>query len=269
MTTILLTGATDGFGKYAATQLAGGDNVLLLHGRNEDKLDALVSALRGSDAPARLVPLVADLADLDQVAGLADEVSAHAGSLDVLVNNAGVGFGTPNSAREVGAQGYELRLTVNYLAPYLLASRLLPLVRSRIVNVASLGQVAIDFDDLMLEQDYSGINAYRRSKTALVMETIDLARDLAGRGVTANAVHPATFAATSMVIEAGVQPVSTVADGGDSILFLATDPSLDSVSGEFFNMTTRARAISQVYDAAARSRLRQLTEGLLKGYLRA
>ena len=108
--------------------------------------------------------------------------------------------------------GYELRFAVNYLAPFLLTRRLLPLIErsapARIVNVSSAGQAPIDFDDVMLERAYSGIQAYCQSKLALVMFTFDLAEELEGTGVTANCLHPGTYMPTNMVRGAGVEPVT-------------------------------------------------------------
>jgi NAD(P)-dependent dehydrogenase (short-subunit alcohol dehydrogenase family) len=92
----------------------------------------------------------------------------------------------------VRADGLELRFAVNYLAGYHLTRRLLPAITGRIVNMSSIGQFPIDFDDPMLEHDYSGINPYRQSKLAQIMFTIDLAAELTSTGVTVNGLHPAT-----------------------------------------------------------------------------
>ena len=141
-------------------------------------------------------------------------------ALDVLVNNAGIG--TAGNAREVSADGFELRFAVNYLAGFLLTRLLLPLLEkrapSRIVNVASAGQQAIDFDDVMLTRGYSGVRAYCQSKLAQILFTIDLAEELKDRAVTVNALHPATYMDTTMVRLSGARPMSTVEEGGEAIL---------------------------------------------------
>ena len=108
----------------------------------------------------------------------------------------------PAAAREESADGYELRFAVNYLAGYLLTRRLLDAARlapARIVNVSSAGQAPIDFDDVMLERDYSGVRAYCQSKLAQIMFTFDLADELRGSGVTATCLHPATYMPTKIV----------------------------------------------------------------------
>ncbi len=181
--------------------------------------------------------------------------------LDVLVNNAGIG--TAGNAREVSADGYELRFAVNYLAGFLLARLLLPDLKkrapARIVNVASAGQQTIDFSDVMLTRGYSGGRAYRQSKLAQILFTIDVAEELNGRNVTVNALHPATYMDTTMVRASGAQPISTVAEGGEAILELVASPALEGRSGLYFNGKREAQADAQAYDPAARKRLRALS----------
>jgi NAD(P)-dependent dehydrogenase (short-subunit alcohol dehydrogenase family) len=169
---------------------------------------------------------------------LVGEVEETTQRLDLLVNNAGIGRGRPGGGPEQSADGYELRFAVNYLAPFLLTHLLLARLRrsapARIVNVASAGQIPIDFDDVMLERQYDGMRAYRQSKLALVMFTFELAQRLRADGertVTVNALHPATFVNTKMAYEAAIAPVSSIEDGVEATMHLAVSPELDGVSG--------------------------------------
>jgi NAD(P)-dependent dehydrogenase (short-subunit alcohol dehydrogenase family) len=259
MTTVLVTGATDGLGRALATRLAGEGATVLAHARSEERGRDTIGNLLDGPGDVRLV--VGDLASLGAVRALADQVPER---LDVLVNNAGIGFA---GGREESKDGYELRFAVNYLAGFLLTAllrdRLAAAAPARIVNVASLGQQAIDFDDVMLEDGYDGARAYRQSKLAQIMHAFDLAEELEGEGVTATALHPATFMATKMVTDAGVEPLSTVEDGLEATWRLAADPALDGVTGAFFNGTSEARADAQAYDPDARRRLRELSERLV------
>jgi NAD(P)-dependent dehydrogenase (short-subunit alcohol dehydrogenase family) len=201
------------------------------------------------------------------VRALAERLARDQEHIDVLVNNAGIGTTLPGGgARQESEDGYELRLAVNYLAPFLLTRRLLPTLRrsapARIVNVSSAGQASIDFRDVMLEHHYTGVQAYSQSKLALVMFTFDLAEELTGTGVTANCLHPATYMPTKMVLAARGSGVSTIEEGVRATTHLITGPELDQVSGRYFNGLREARAESQAYDRQARLKLRQLSEQL-------
>ena len=259
--TIVITGATDGLGKGIAEELAPTGARLILHGRNEEKGQALLEELRPR-ATGEVEWRLADFASLDDVRGLVDELLDEQ-RIDVLVNNAGIGTAGP---REESEDGYELTFQVNYLAPFLLTRGLLPLIKSsapsRIVNVSSAGQAPIDFDDVMLEEHYSGVQAYCQSKLALVMLTFDLAEELEGSGVTANCLHPGTFMPTNMVRTAGIDPVTPLEDGVAATLRLITSPEVDGVNGHYFDGTSESAPHPQAEDPEARRRLRELSEEL-------
>jgi len=260
--TVLITGSTDGVGRYVAGKLAAGGAKVLIHGRDAARAEALISDIKrsGHDAPKFYQ---ADLSSLAGAGRLADAVLADHSRLDVLVSNAGIGSQNQGPQRQTSADGHELRFAVNYLAGFLLVHRLLPLLKaaapSRIVNVASLGQHPIDFDDVMITKNYSGSRAYAQSKLSQIMFTIDLAEELKGSGVTVNALHPATYMNTTMVRAGGITPISTVEQGGDAILRLVADDDVAGKSGLFFNGKSEAKANPQAYDAAARKRLRELS----------
>jgi NAD(P)-dependent dehydrogenase (short-subunit alcohol dehydrogenase family) len=260
---VLVTGATSGLGRYLAQQLARSGWSVLVHGRDPERTNELADELGGG---AR--PYVADMASLAAVRRLAEQVREDVPRLDVLVNNAGIGFGPPDSARQVSQDGHELRFAVNYLAPVLLTQLLMPLLTasapSRIVNVGSIGQIGFDPHDAEFEHGYNGLDAYRRAKLALAAFTFDLAGELRDAKVTVNCLHPATFMNTAMVIEGGIEPTSTVEEGGAATMRLITDPSLDGVTGEFFNGQVAARALPEAYDEGFRRDLREVTGRMLR-----
>jgi len=264
--TVLVTGSTDGVGRVVARRLGAAGARVLVHGRDPDRGESVVRDIRGEGGAADF--LSADFCSLAEVRRLADTVQAQQTRLDILVNNAG----TTTVTREVCPAGHELCFTVNYLAGFLLTRLLLPLLArsapARIVNVASAGQQALDFENIMLTRDFSGLRAYRQSKLAQILFTIDLAREIAGSEVSVNALHPATFMNTTMVRRAGVQPASSVNAGADAILNLAVSPELDGRSGLYFEGLREARAAPQAYDEAARRRLRDLSLELTAQYLR-
>lgn len=264
--TVLVTGATSGLGRALAERLATAGATVIAHGRDAERLTRTRAEI--AEATGREVDTVqANLADLAQVDRMANEVLDRYPQLHALVNNAGVGFGPPGGVREVSADGIELRFAVNHLAGYLLAqrlaNRLVASAPSRIVQVASAGQLALDPNDPFTEQDYDGVTAYRRSKLAQVMASYDLAADLVGTGVSVNAVHPAIFMDTAMVRESGHAPVSSVEEGVEAVARLVTDPELDGVSGRYFHGTREAQPDPQADDPAVRSWLRGLSDALV------
>ncbi len=260
----LVTGATSGVGRVVARRLGRDGWTVLAHGRDEARGAALVREIESAGGKARFYR--ADLSSLAGVRRLAATVAGDHPLLHLLVNNAGIGSGSPGAGREASADGFELRFAVNYLAGFLLTRLLLPnllaAAPSRVVNVASLGQRDIDFDDVQLERRYAGSDAYRQSKLAQILFTIDLAEELKDRGVAVTALHPATYMDTFMVRQAGHTPISTVDEGADAIMNLAVGEAGRNRSGEFFNGLKPARANAQAYDKKARERLRRLSLSL-------
>jgi NAD(P)-dependent dehydrogenase (short-subunit alcohol dehydrogenase family) len=260
--TVLITGSTDGVGRYVAAKLAAAGAKVLIHGRDTARAETLIDEIKRAGHTAPLF-YHADLSSLSEARQLAEAVTAGHRRLDIFISNAGIGSQNEGPERQTSKDGYELRFAVNYLSGFLLANLLLPLLKvsapSRIVNVASLGQHPIDFDDVMITKNYGGSRAYAQSKLAQIMFTIDLAEALKGSGVTVNSLHPATYMNTTMVRAGGITPMSTVEQGGDAILHLATGDDVADKSGLFFNGMNEAKANPQAYDAAARKRLRALS----------
>jgi NAD(P)-dependent dehydrogenase (short-subunit alcohol dehydrogenase family) len=266
----LVTGATAGLGRAVAKALAEQGMHVLVHGRDAGRAAAVVRQIResGGAAGSRL----ADLGSLERTRTLAEQVRAEHGAIQLLVNNAGVGVGRPPyRRRRLSADGHELCFAVNYLAPVLLARRLVPALvtgaPARIVNVGSVGQAPVDFDDLRMDADYAGTQAYFRSKFALAAFTFDLAEELAGTAITVNCLHPASLMNTHMVRQALIPPMSTVATGVKSVLNLAVGPAGATLTGRYFDGTAEARAHEGTYDPAVRSRLRIVTAELLSPFL--
>jgi NAD(P)-dependent dehydrogenase (short-subunit alcohol dehydrogenase family) len=263
-TTVLITGATAGIGALAAEALARAGARLWVHGRDVEKVGQSVAELSRHGGPVR--GLVADLSSLEQTARLAAEVARDVPELQVLINNAGVGFGRDRRLRELSQDGYELRFAVNYLAPYLLTEQLLArgLPERAVLNVASIGQEPLDFGDLMTSHEYDGLRAYRRSKLALVTWTFELARRQPGLAV--HALHPGTLLDTNMAREAGITPLGPASIGAGAIMHVLEHALGGGASGLYFDVQTPARAHAQAYSESAQAQLRQESEELTRRF---
>jgi NAD(P)-dependent dehydrogenase (short-subunit alcohol dehydrogenase family) len=260
--TALITGSTDGLGRQVALRLAESGFRVLVHGRDRERGKIVEQEVRAAGGSAHF--LDADFASLAAVRELSERVMRESASLELLINNAGIGTGPRASGRATSVDGYELRFAVNYLAGFLLTDLLLPLLvksaPAQIVHVASAGQYPLDFTNVMLTRAYSGMRAYAQSKLAQVMFTFDLAQQLTGTEVAANCLHPASLMDTRMVRETGTQPTSTVEEGTRAVMALALSPQ--GQTGMYLNGTQPARAHEQAYEEAARARLRILSREL-------
>ncbi|MBB6735266.1 SDR family NAD(P)-dependent oxidoreductase [Cohnella zeiphila] len=264
---VLVTGATDGIGKKTATDLARLGATVLLHGRNPDKCEAVRKEIARRTGNDRLRRYVADFSSLSEVRRLAEELAAQEERLDVLINNAGIGSGKlSDKRRALSPDGYELRMAVNYLAPFLLTLLLLPILRSsasaRIVNVASIGQSRIGLDNFMLERGYDPFDAYKRSKLALVAFTFELAERLMADRIAVNCLHPGSLLNTKMVRESIPIGFGSVQSGADCVVRLATAPELADETGKYYDKKRESSADPQAYDRDFRKRLWQLSERL-------
>ncbi|HEY8583752.1 MAG TPA: SDR family NAD(P)-dependent oxidoreductase [Capillimicrobium sp.] len=255
---VLVTGATDGIGRAVAEHLVATGCTVLAHGRDPERLAAL-------DGVARTYR--ADLSSLDEVAAMAEAILEAEPRIDALVNNAGIGFTIPGGpGRSMTPSGIELRFAVNYLSGYALTRRLLGRLResapARIVFVSSMGQQAIDFDDVMLERGYSGARAYCQSKLAQILLAFDLADELAGTGVTATALHPGTYVGTKLVVDEGITPLTAMDEAVAAVSRLAVGDDVEGVTGRYFVLQEESEPDPQARDPEARRRLRELSRAL-------
>jgi NAD(P)-dependent dehydrogenase (short-subunit alcohol dehydrogenase family) len=260
----LVTGATGGLGLATAEGLARRGAEVILHGRNEAKLNAATQFIRERTNAGKLRGVVADLSSLDEVRRLGAELNERAGPLHVLVNNAGV-FG-PGKTRD----GFDLAFGVNHLAHFLLTNLLLEKIRhsapARIVCVASVAHEGRPLDPETLDgpKGLFGLAAYGRSKFANILFANELARRLDGSGVTANALHPG-LVSTGM-LNAPPPPASWVIplvrrfalspeQGAKTSIYLATSPEVEGVSGGYFVKCRQVAPDPRTQDVALARRL--------------
>ena len=267
--TCLVTGATSGIGRETALRLAMLGAGVIMVGRDAERGAAAAAEIRRRVLSARVETLTADLSSLAQVRRLAGEVLARHDRLDVLVNNAGV----IAVRRQLTADGLETMFATNHLSPFLLTSLLRGLLErsapARVVTVASAAhkQVrTIPWDDLP-----RGAPAYPLSKLLNILFTAELARSLAGTGVTANCLHPG-FVRTALGRDVTGLPGSVVrlvlrfrpgpAAGAETPVYLASSPEVAGVTGEYFVKRKPAEPSALARDARAAARLWTLSEEL-------
>jgi retinol dehydrogenase 14 len=257
MTTILLTGATDGIGRQTADDLVERGAQLVIHGRSREKLDRVTSELQAKRSGSVVASLVADLSRLDEVRRLAADAAAIEPGIDVLLANAGVFM----NERVVTKDGYEASFAVSHLAHLLLAQLLLPTLRrssdGRVVFVASVAHQRgrIDFDDYHFEkQPYGAYEAYARAKLANVMTAAELARRLGGSPAVFS-LHPGVVSTKLLREGFGMQGPDSHEEGAATSVHLALDPEVRAHSGRYFVKKAVAATNPIVGDTAATARL--------------
>ena len=228
--TILVTGATDGIGLETARKLVAQGHLVLLHGRNAEKLETCRAELAQSGP---VESYQADLSNLAAVEELARAVTARHACLDVLINNAGV-F---NISNPLTSDGLDVRFVVNTLAPYLLTQRLLPLMAptGRVVNLSSAAQAPVDIGALSGGTTLGDVPAYAQSKLGITMWSWHLADRLGDQGPAVIAVNPGSLLGTKMVKDAFGTSANDISIGADILVRAALDESFSNASGRYFD----------------------------------
>ncbi|NHX37795.1 MULTISPECIES: SDR family NAD(P)-dependent oxidoreductase [Halolamina] len=274
---VVLTGGTSGIGRIAATELADAGWTVAVVGRDRSAGESLAG--EPSTAPGTIRFHRADLATQARVRSLADELRDAYHGIDALVHNAGLS----GSDRVETADGIERTFAVNYLAPYLLTHELLDTVRAsapaRIVTTGSElhRRATLDFENLQFETDYDALQAYARSKLALVAFTLELAARLpADSGVTANSFHPGFVQSTGLFRDAsrrtrllvrlaGLVPGvgTTPQAGADRLVRLVTDPTFGDRTGVYVAGDGIEEPADEAADPARRERLWERSAALV------
>lgn len=270
---VLITGATSGIGEAAATELAAWGASIVAVVRNRRRGEETLAQIRATTGNEQLELLVGDLAAQADVRRVAREFKERHDRLDVLINNAGGVFGS----RRVTSDGLELTFALDHLAYFLLTNELLDVLKastpSRIVSTSSDAstQGSIELDDLQLERGYKPFRAYSNAKLANILFTFELARRLAGSGVTANCVHPGFVRSGFGSGLGGPMRLGTKAaqlfarrpeKGAETIVYLASSPAVASVTGKYFFDKQPKTPPAAAVDVALARRLWAMSEQL-------
>lgn len=261
--TILLTGATDGIGLVTAKKLVSQGHVVLLHGRNADKLASVQQELTALQS-GRVESYLADLSDLNAVEALATAVAEQHDTLDVLINNAGI----LKAPEPLLPNGRDIRFEVNTLAPYLLTQRLLPLLGTdgRVVNLSSAAQAPVNVKALAGGVRMDDMEAYAQSKLAITLWTRALAQQHAD-GPMIVAVNPGSLLASKMVKEGFGMNGKDINIGANVLLQAALSDEFAAASGQYFDNDAGRFALPHrdALDDAKVAEVMQAIEAVLAG----
>lgn len=237
---VMVTGANSGMGKEISLGLARTEATLVMVCRDPERGETSRADVKQQTGNRNVELLIADMSSQQSIRDLVQEFESRHDRLHVLVNNAGASL--PSRVETV--DGLETIFATNHLGPFLLTNLLLPVLTgsapARVVTVSSGAQAMakLDFDDLQGVRSYNEIRVYNQSKLANIVFTYELARRIAGSGVTANAVEPG-FVKTNLKVPFPYSIFSFMrgkaVDGAKPTLFLASSPEVEGVSGKFFN----------------------------------
>lgn len=274
--TCMITGANSGLGKATALGLAKMGATVVMVCRNRGRGEAALAEIKVEGGNEAVDLMIADLSSQVSIRQLVDDFKDRYQRLHVLINNAGLYL----TKRTVTADGIETHFAVNYLAAYLLTNLLLDVLKAsapaRVVNVSGTyhRKGTINFNDLMLEQDYSAGKANAQAKLALVLFTYELARRLEGTGVTANTLHPGSVATGLVEKDPDYPPLlrflyklfkpflASPEKGARSPIYLATSPEMEGVTGKYFEKMKETQSSPESYDVGTATRLWEVSAEL-------
>lgn len=268
--TVVITGATSGIGEVAACTLAQQGARIVLIARDRARGEHTLKRIETVAPDLHHVVHYANLSRLAEMKRVAEVLAGSEPRIDVLINNAGALFGT----RQVTGDALEMTFATNHIAYFvvtnLLLARLQATPGARIVSTASEAhrRAKLDFSDLQLEKGYSGFGMYGRSKLMNILFTRELARRLAGSGVTANCLHPGFVATrfadasgglTSLVLKGAKKFALTPAEGAKTLIYLASSPEVDGVTGKYFEKCKEATPTAEAQNDADARRLWEIS----------
>ena len=269
MKTVLITGSTDGIGKQTAVILAQKGFSIVVHGRNEDGCKQTVREISSLTGAKNLDYFVCDLLSLKEVYRFSEEVKKRCGSLDILINNAGVYL----KDYILSPEGIEATFQINHLSMFYLTLNLLSIIRpanaepARIINVSSTAHASeMDFDNLVKPVKYNGHRAYSLSKLCNILFTVELSERLKDKNITANCLHPGVI--NTKLLKAGWGAVGgffgrSPQEGAKTSVYLAVSKDVENITGKYFSDSKIAKPHSIVYDKDIRTKLWRLSEELI------
>ena len=268
---VVITGATSGIGKATAMGLAKMDYQLVVVARNKNKAEGVIEKISEKTGNSNIDLIIGDLGSIEDCDKILNEIKAKYDKIDVLINNAAI---LPRK-RIINKEGREMQFAVNYLAPFYLTNKLLPLLEKsgegRVVNVTGgiYKLVKFDIDNLEAENGYgkAGWDQYAHTKYLNIFFTYELARRLAGRKITSNCLHPGVIR-TSLARDMKIFKffnlfLSSPSKGARTSIYLATSPEVTGISGKYFIRSKQRKSTEITYDTKIAEKIWKMTENIL------
>jgi retinol dehydrogenase 14 len=247
--TVLITGSTDGIGKQTATELASLGFNIIIHGKDESRVNKTRDSLKIQKPELQIDGFVCDLSSLSNVRNFAEIIKSRYERLDCLINNAGVYC----SNRQLTLDGFEMTFAVNHLAHFLLTNLLIDQIKQsddgRIINVSSIAHqnAMLEWDNLNAEKYFDAYSSYALSKFANILFTKELAEWLNDTTVTTNALHPGVIS-TKLLMAGFSITGDSLKKGAQTSVHLATSDKVKKITGEYFVDSAISRSHPLTYD---------------------
>jgi NAD(P)-dependent dehydrogenase (short-subunit alcohol dehydrogenase family) len=279
MSTAVVTGANAGLGLATSIGLARAGHDIVMAVRNTTKGADAVALVRAAIPEAKVQVMTLDLASLASIRSFASAYGAARPTLELLVNNAGITM----KSRTTTSDGFETTFGVNHLGHFLLTNLLHNSLAAaggsaRVVVVASdahkFARGGLNFDDLQSTGKYRPLRVYGESKLANMLFAREAARRWKADGITVNSVHPG-FVATrlgrdgdggwlgDLAMTLGKPLARTPERGARTAIHVATAPSLEGVTGEYFANEKLAKPAATALDDSAATRLWSVSADLV------
>ncbi|KAL7721256.1 Short-chain dehydrogenase [Entamoeba marina] len=248
---VLITGSTDGIGKQTAIQFAKKGYHVIVHGRDQHKLDNTIETIKTLTKSTYLTPFLCDFKDIEMIKDKVEELLVKVKSIDILINNAGEW----NSKRRLTQSGIEMTFAVNCVAPYIVTCVLLPSIiknKGRIIFVGSISQASFTNLELIQHENYDTVQAYEDSKLYDVAMAFEFAH-IYGNKISVHALHPGTFN-TNLLAQSWGECGQEVEEVEDEF-WIATDETVGCSTGKYYEEREEANAPKQAYSRKFRKDL--------------
>lgn len=268
---IIITGGTSGIGKATALGISKIGYEIVIVARNKIKAEVVKEEIINKTGNSKIEIIIGDLSSIRDCDRIINQIKSKYDKIDVLINNAAI---LPRK-RTITKDGREMQFAVNYLAPFYLTNKLIPLLEKsdegRVVNLSGdiYRLIKLDLDNLEAEKGYgkAGWDQYAQTKLLNILFTYELSRRLEGKNVTSNCLHPGVIR-TSLGRDMQIFRffnlfLTSPSKGARTSIYLATSPEVKGISGKYFIKSKQKKSTEITYDKGIAGKLWKMTEDIL------